>query len=191
MLCCSAQNQAGPAPGPPRPEKMHMSDQTQKTVPAVAKLIAEQTARFEAAVAEMNKPQSKRVAQINEFVEGASRGLGRAIALRLAEDGAQVALNFRSGEEQAREVADQIHPRGGTGLLFRADVSVKDEARGLIGAVLEQWGHLDILVNNAGITRDRSMRKLTDDDWTDVINTNLNSVYYCTSAALKPMIERK
>ena len=125
------------------------------------------------------------------LVTGASRGLGRAIALKLAEDGAQVALNFRSGEEQAREVADQIRSRGGTALLFRADVSVKDEARSLIGTVLEQWGHLDILVNNAGITRDRSMRKLTDDDWTDVINTNLNSVYYCTSAALKPMIERK
>jgi len=125
------------------------------------------------------------------LVTGASRGLGRAIALKLAEDGACVALNYRSGEEQAREVADQIRSCGGTALLFRADVSVKDEARSLIGTVLEQWGHLDVLVNNAGITRDRSMRKLTDDDWTGVINTNLNSVYYCTSAALKPMIERK
>jgi acetoacetyl-CoA reductase len=125
------------------------------------------------------------------LVTGASRGLGRAIALKLAEDGACVALNYRSGEEQAREVADQIRSCGGTALLFRADVSVKDEARSLVANVLEQWGHLDVLVNNAGITRDRSMRKLTDDDWTDVINTNLNSVYYCTSAALKPMIERK
>jgi acetoacetyl-CoA reductase len=125
------------------------------------------------------------------LVTGASRGLGRAIALKLAEDGARVALNYRSGEQQAREVADLIDSRGGTALLARADVSVKEEARALVGTVLEQWGHLDILVNNAGITRDRSMRKLTDDDWTEVINTNLNSVYYCTSAALKPMIERK
>jgi acetoacetyl-CoA reductase/3-oxoacyl-[acyl-carrier protein] reductase len=125
------------------------------------------------------------------LITGASRGLGRAIALKLAEDGAQVALNYRSGEQQAREVADLISSLGGTALLARADVSVKDEARALVATVLEQWGHLDILVNNAGITRDRSMRKLTDDDWTDVINTNLNSVYYCTSAALKPMIERK
>jgi acetoacetyl-CoA reductase len=125
------------------------------------------------------------------LVTGASRGLGRAIALKLAEDGARVALNYRSGEQQAREVADLIHSRGGVALLARADVSVKEEARALVGTVLEQWGHLDILVNNAGITRDRSMRKLTDDDWTEVINTNLNSVYYCTSAALKPMIERK
>ena len=125
------------------------------------------------------------------LVTGASRGLGRAIALKLAEDGARVALNYRSGEEQAREVADLIRASGGTAGLFRADVSVKGEARSLIAAVLEQFGHLDILVNNAGITRDRSMRKLTDEDWTEVINTNLNSVYYCTSAALKPMIERK
>jgi 3-oxoacyl-(acyl-carrier-protein) reductase len=125
------------------------------------------------------------------LVTGASRGLGRAIALKLGEDGAAVALNYRNGEQQARQVADLIRARGGTALLARADVSVKDEARALVGGVLGQWGHLDILVNNAGITRDRSMRKLTDDDWMEVINTNLNSVYYCTSAALKPMVDRK
>jgi 3-oxoacyl-(acyl-carrier-protein) reductase len=125
------------------------------------------------------------------LVTGASRGLGRAIALKLAEDGARVALNYRSGEQQCREVAEEISALGGTALLLRGDVSIKDEARALVAAALEQWGQLDILVNNAGITRDRSMRKLTDEDWTEVINTNLNSVYYCTSSALKPMIERK
>ena len=125
------------------------------------------------------------------LVTGASRGLGRAIALKLAQEGARVALNYRSGEQQCREVADRISALGGTPLLLRGDVSIKGEARGLVASVLEQWGQLDVLVNNAGITRDRSMRKLTDDDWTEVINTNLNSVYYCTSAALKPMIERK
>ena len=125
------------------------------------------------------------------LVTGASRGLGRAIALKLAQEGARVALNYRSGEQQCREVADRISSVGGTPLLLRGDVSIKDEARGLVASVLEQWGQLDVLVNNAGITRDRSMRKLTDEDWTEVINTNLKSVYYCTSAALKPMIERK
>lgn len=125
------------------------------------------------------------------LVTGASRGLGRAIALKLAQEGARVALNYRSGEQQCREVADRISSLGGTPLLLRGDVSIKGEARGLVASVLEQWGQLDVLVNNAGITRDRSMRKLTDEDWTEVINTNLNSVYYCTSAALKPMIERK
>jgi acetoacetyl-CoA reductase/3-oxoacyl-[acyl-carrier protein] reductase len=125
------------------------------------------------------------------LVTGASRGLGKAIALQLAADGARVALNYRSGEEQARQVADLIRTAGGTSLLLRGDVSVKEEARSLVAAVLEQWGQLDILVNNAGITRDRSMRKLTDEDWSEVIATNLNSVYFCTSAALKPMLERK
>jgi acetoacetyl-CoA reductase len=125
------------------------------------------------------------------LVTGASRGLGRAIALALAQDGARVALNYRSGEQQAREVADQITSTGGTAVLLRGDVSNKDEARALVADVLKQWGQLDILVNNAGITRDRSMRKLTDDDWTEVIATNLNSVYFCTSAALKHMIDRK
>ena len=125
------------------------------------------------------------------LVTGASRGLGRAIALMLAEDGAKVAINYRSGEQQAREVADQISSRGGTVLLLRGDVSVKEEARALVGTVLQQWGQLDVLVNNAGITRDRSMRKLTDEDWSEVICTNLNSVYYCTSAVLKSMCDRK
>lgn len=125
------------------------------------------------------------------LVTGASRGLGRAIALLLAEEGAKVALNYRSGEQQAREVAEAIHAKGGTTLLLRADVGVKDEARGLIARVLEHWGRLDILINNAGITRDKSMKKLTDDDWTEVINTNLNSVYYCASAAMKPMVDQR
>jgi 3-oxoacyl-(acyl-carrier-protein) reductase len=126
------------------------------------------------------------------LVTGASRGLGRAIAVRLAGEGAKVALNYRSGEQQAREVADEIAARGGPPtVLLRGDVSVKEEARSLVGRVLEQWGRLDILVNNAGITRDKSMKKLTDDDWTEVINTNLNSVYWCTSAAMKAMQEQK
>jgi acetoacetyl-CoA reductase len=125
------------------------------------------------------------------LVTGASRGLGRAIALALAQDGARVALNYRSGEQQAREVAEQITSGGGTAVLLRGDVSNKDEARSLVADVLKQWGQLDILVNNAGITRDRSMRKLTDEDWMEVIATNLNSVYFCTSAALKHMIDRK
>jgi acetoacetyl-CoA reductase len=122
------------------------------------------------------------------LVTGSSRGLGRAIALKLAAEGAKVALNYRTGEAQAREVAEEIGSRGGTSLVIRADVSVKEEARAMVARVIDQWGRLDILVNNAGITRDKSMKKLTDDDWTEVIDTNLNGVYYCTSAAIKAMI---
>ncbi|HZR09692.1 MAG TPA: 3-oxoacyl-[acyl-carrier-protein] reductase [Myxococcales bacterium] len=125
------------------------------------------------------------------LVTGASRGLGRAIAFKLAEEGAHVALNYRTGEAEIRQVADEITSRGGTVLLFRADVSKKEEARSMVAKVIDRWGHLDILVNNAGITRDKSLKKLTDDDWNEVIDTNLNSVYYCTSAAMKAMCDQK
>src|SRR5205085_8082710 len=90
-----------------------------------------------------------------------------------------------------RQVADQIASRGGTSILVRANVSVKEEARAAVAKAIDAWGRLDILVNNAGITRDKSLKKLTDDDWTEVIATNLNSVYYCTSAAMKAMCDQK
>ena len=125
------------------------------------------------------------------FVTGASRGIGRAIAIDLAREGATVVLNYRSGEAEAQAVADEIAKLGGTCMLAQADVSKQEEARGMVNRVIEQYGHLDILVNNAGITRDRSMRKLTDEDWLTVINTNLNSVYWCTTAAMPKMIEQK
>ncbi|HEX6292313.1 MAG TPA: 3-oxoacyl-[acyl-carrier-protein] reductase [Herpetosiphonaceae bacterium] len=125
------------------------------------------------------------------LVTGASRGIGRAIALELAREGANVGINYQSSEAAAQEVAQQIGQMGGTALLLRADVGNKDEARGMVKRVIDAWGRLDILVNNAGITRDRSLRKLTDDDWMQVINTNLNSVYFCTTAAMPVMIDQK
>ena len=125
------------------------------------------------------------------MVTGASRGIGRAIALQLARDGAKVALNYRSGEAEAHNLAKEINSFGGEVLLLRGDVSDSKQARALIGQVIEKWGRLDILVNNAGITRDKSMKKLSDEEWAEVINTNLNSVYYCCSAALKSMSDQK
>src|SRR6202022_4568612 len=105
----------------------------------------------------------------NALVTGASRGIGRAIALQLASEGARVALNYRSGETEARQVAEAIGAAEGQCFLARADVSDPQQARSLVARVLEQWGRLDILVNNAGITRDKSLRKLTDQDWVEVI----------------------
>ena len=109
----------------------------------------------------------------------------------MAQEGAKVAINYNSSEASAQEVADEIAKFGGTTMLIKANVGNKDEARPMIQKVAEQWGRLDVLVNNAGITRDRTMRKLTDEDWLEVINTNLNSVYYCTTAAMPIMIEQK
>jgi len=127
----------------------------------------------------------------NALVTGGSRGIGRAIALQLAQDGARVAFSYRTGEVEAQAVAKEITDLGKEVLVLRADVSNPKEARGLVAKVLERWGRLDILVNNAGITRDKSVRKLTDEEWAEVVNTNLNSVYYCSSAAIKGMCDQQ
>ncbi|MCK8515273.1 3-oxoacyl-[acyl-carrier-protein] reductase [Methylonatrum kenyense] len=125
------------------------------------------------------------------IVTGGSRGIGRAIALELARLGARVAINYRSGSNEADKVVEELKALGTDAMAVQADISKKDEARGLVKQVEDQWGQVDVLVNNAGITRDRTLKKLTDDDWEDVINTNLNSVYYTVSAAMPGMMERK
>jgi len=125
------------------------------------------------------------------LVTGSSRGIGRAVVVLLAKEGAKVAINYNHDETGAREVADEIAAFGGTAMLTQADVSLAEESRAMVKKIVDTWGRMDVLVNNAGITRDKSMRKLTDDDWTSVVNTNLNSVYWCTSAAMPFMIEQK
>lgn len=124
------------------------------------------------------------------LVTGGSRGIGRAIALELGQLGARVAINYRSGKEEAEKVAEELRSLDTEALVFQADVSRKEEARGLVAQVIEQWGRLDVLVNNAGITRDKTLKKLGDEDWESVINTNLNSVYYTVSAAMPAMTEQ-
>jgi acetoacetyl-CoA reductase/3-oxoacyl-[acyl-carrier protein] reductase len=125
------------------------------------------------------------------LVTGAAQGIGRAIALELAQRGAAVAVNYRSSTGYAESLAQQIRDSGGQCLLIAGDVADKDEARRVVQTVLDHWMRLDILVNNAGITRDKSLRKMADDEWADVINVNLNGTFYCTSAALPAMIEQK
>ena len=125
------------------------------------------------------------------LVTGASRGIGRAIALELARRGAKVALNFRSGVKEAESAAEEIQAIGGECVLVQGDVAKKGEAARIVKEVLDKWQRLDILVNNAGITRDRSMRKMTDEDWAAVINVNLNGTFYCTSAAVPAMINQR
>src|SRR5438477_3996031 len=121
------------------------------------------------------------------LVTGASRGIGRAIAIELAREGAKVALNYQSSDARAQEVADEIAKLGGACLIAKADVAHPQEARAMVKRVVEHFGRLDILVNNAGITRDKSIRKMTDEDWLEVVQTNLNAVFFCTSAAIPIM----
>jgi acetoacetyl-CoA reductase len=124
------------------------------------------------------------------LVTGGSRGIGRAICLELASRGATVAINYRQSRALAENLGEEIRHCGEECDVFQADVSDHTQARRLVQDVLDRFHHLDVLVNNAGITRDRSFRKLSDEDWLQVIETNLNSAFYCTSAALPGMIER-
>jgi acetoacetyl-CoA reductase len=121
------------------------------------------------------------------LVTGASRGIGRAIALALASEGASVALNYRSGAEEARAVADECAALGAKTLLLQGNVSERATWSRMIAAITDAWGRLDVLVNNAGITRDRTLRKMTDEDWMDVISTNLNACYYGVSSVVSLM----
>jgi len=121
------------------------------------------------------------------LVTGGSRGIGRAIALELAREGARVAVNYQSNDEKAREVADEIAKLGGTCLLVKANLADPKEARAMVKRVADQFGHLDVLVNNAGITRDKQLARMTDEEWLEVIQTNLNACFFCTSAAIPIM----
>ena len=116
------------------------------------------------------------------LVTGASRGIGRAIAEELAAAGASVVLGYRSGREEAEELAGAI-----AGRALEADVSDPDEAARLVAAA----GDLDILVNNAGLTRDGLLVRMSDDDWRTVIETNLSSVFYTCRAACRPMMKKR
>ena len=124
------------------------------------------------------------------LVTGASRGIGRAIALELAQEGAKVAVNYQNNDAKAQEVADAITKLGGTCLLAKANLANPQEARAMVKRVATQFGRLDVLVNNAGITRDKLLPRMTDEDWLEVIQTNLSAMFFCTSAAIPIMIEQ-
>jgi len=116
------------------------------------------------------------------LVTGASRGIGRAIAAELAEAGASVVVGYRSGADEAEALAGEIGGRA-----VQADVSSPDDAKRLV----DEAGDLDILVNNAGITRDGLLARMPDDDWRNVIETNLSSIFYTCRAVCRPMMRKR
>jgi len=124
-------------------------------------------------------------------VTGGSRGIGRAIARRLAEQGADVAFSYVSNEAAAKETAATIEALGRKALGVQADVSKPESADGLIKAALEAFGKIDVLVNNAGITRDDLIMRMSLDDWRDVLETNLFGAFYCIKAVTRPMLRAK
>ncbi len=125
------------------------------------------------------------------LVTGGSRGIGRHIALKLAESGMKVAVNYRGNLERAQETEQLIRDMGAECLLIPSDVSDIPKAQSLIDTVLKQWGRLDVLVNNAGIAKDTLLLRMKDEDWTDVIQTDLTGVFACTRAAIKPMMKQR
>lgn len=125
------------------------------------------------------------------IVTGASRGIGRAIAIELARRGASVVVNYNSSEAAANEVVKAITDASGKAIAFKADVSKADEAGALIKACTDAFGKLDILVNNAGTTRDTLLMMMSEADWDTVIDADLKSVFNCSKAAVKPMIRAR
>ena len=124
-------------------------------------------------------------------VTGASRGIGRAIAIELARRGARVVVNYNASAGPAEEVVAAIQAAGGQAMAVKADVSRLDQAQSLIKAATETFGRLDILVNNAGTTRDMLLAMMKEEDWDTVLATNLKSAFNCSKAALRPMIRQK
>ncbi|MER3397365.1 MAG: beta-ketoacyl-ACP reductase [Chloroflexota bacterium] len=124
-------------------------------------------------------------------VTGSSRGIGRAIALKLADRGAKVVVNYRTSQAEAEEVASLIRKCGSEAVTFKADVSRREEAEALIQEALGRFGRLDILVNNAGLIRDTLLVRMSDEDWDLVMDVNLRGTFYCCRAAVRPMIRQR
>jgi 3-oxoacyl-[acyl-carrier protein] reductase len=125
------------------------------------------------------------------LVTGASRGIGRAIAISLAEAGANVAVNYAGNEAAALEVAAHIESLGRKALVIRANVGNSNEVEEMVKQTLETFGHLDILVNNAGITRDNLIMRMKDEEFDEVINTNLKGVFNCVRSVTRTMMKQR
>ncbi|MEK3989538.1 MULTISPECIES: 3-oxoacyl-[acyl-carrier-protein] reductase [Robertmurraya] len=125
------------------------------------------------------------------LVTGASRGIGRDIAIELAKAGANVAVNYAGSEARANEVVQEIQSLGREAFAVQCDVANGDSVAEMVKQTIERWGSLDILVNNAGITRDNLIMRMKEDEWDDVINTNLKGVFLCTKAVTRQMMKQK
>ena len=124
-------------------------------------------------------------------VTGASRGIGRAVAIALAAAGAQVVVNYARSSTAADEVVAESVTAGGSAVAIQADVSQADQVDGLINGTLKQFGRVDVLVNNAGITRDTLLLRMKLEDWQAVIDLNLTGVFLCTRAVAKIMLKQR
>jgi 3-oxoacyl-[acyl-carrier protein] reductase len=124
-------------------------------------------------------------------VTGGGRGIGRAVALRLANEGANVAISYRSNDEAAEKATEEVRAAGVRCESFKGDVASPEDVAALFDGVSDAFGRIDILVNNAGLTRDNLMMRMKEQEFDDVIGTNLKGTYLCTRAVLRPMIRAR
>ncbi|MBE5101006.1 3-oxoacyl-[acyl-carrier-protein] reductase [Priestia aryabhattai] len=124
-------------------------------------------------------------------ITGASRGIGRAVAIELGKLGAKVVVNYSGSEAKALEVVDEIKGLGTDAIAVQANVAESDSVQAMIKEAISTFGSVDILVNNAGITRDNLLMRMKEDEWDDVINTNLKGVFLCTKAVTRQMMKQR
>lgn len=125
------------------------------------------------------------------LITGASRGIGRAIALEMAKNGAKVAVNYAGNEAKAQEVVEEIRELGGQAIKIQADVSNETEVKAMVSEVIDSFGRLDVLVNNAGITRDNLLMRMKESEFDEVINTNLKGVFLSTKVVTRQMMKQR
>ncbi len=124
-------------------------------------------------------------------VTGASRGIGRTVALRLASEGAKVVVNYSGSQDKAETVAAEIRSAGGEALVIQANVSDADQVKAMMDETIKHFRSIDILVNNAGITRDNLLMRMKEDEWDDVLSINLKGVFLCTKAVTRQMMRQR
>ena len=134
-----------------------------------------------------NKPLTGQIA----LVTGGSRGIGKQIAIDLAKLGAYIAINYNNNNQSAELVKNEIIDNDGNAEIYQCDVGNNSEVTKMMDLIQEQMGNISILVNNAGISKERTVRNMSLDEWKDVIDTNLNSVFYCSQSVIPQMIENK
>lgn len=125
------------------------------------------------------------------IITGASRGIGAEIAKRFALAGANVVVNYSGSQQKAEAVVEAIEENGGKAIAVKANVADADAVKAMVEEAMSTFGTVDILVNNAGITRDNLMMRMKDDEWDDVINTNLKGVFVCTKAVTRQMMKQQ
>jgi len=123
------------------------------------------------------------------LVTGASRGIGKGIALKMASLGSKVAINYRSNDDEAAKVLSEIEHGGGEAMLAKCDITDSKAVKAMTREITDKWEKIDILVNNAGIVKDTLLLRMRDADWDDVLNTNLRGAFLCTKFALRTMMD--